>query len=181
MFREVGWIEEALADVLERHRARVGYSTCLWHNVRTCLPLFDRAGWLGRLRARAAGPYPEPLRRAVIDRNLPLLARRLSSFQAQLGAAEARGDAVAANHRTAAFLASAFDVLFALNRRTHPGEKRLLEHALRDCPVRPFGFEEDVGELLSGGPGAVAAAAALAEDLEAIAAGEGLGPGAGGG
>jgi len=174
MFREVAWIEAELDRVLVRHEARVGWTTCLWHNVRTCTPLFDRAGWLEGLRARAAAPYPEALRRAIVAKNLPLLRRSLSSYQHQLEKARARGDAVAVNHRVAAFLASAFDVLFALNRVPNPGEKRLLEAALRDCPVRPFGFEEDVGELLAGGADVAATADSLAEDLEGVAEAQGL-------
>jgi predicted nucleotidyltransferase len=175
MFRSTRFIEEALERVLVSHEARVGYTTCLWHNVRTSVPLFDRSGWLAALKARAAVPYPEGLRRAIVAKNLPLLRRNLSSFRHQIERAAARGDAVAVNHRIAAFLASAFDVVFALNRVPHPGEKRLLEAVLRDCPVRPFGFEEDVGDLAAGGPDAAATAESLALDLEEIAEAEGLG------
>lgn len=176
MFRDVGWIEGELDRVLLRHEARVGYSTCLWHNVRACQPLHDRSGWLAALKARAAAAFPEPLRRAIVARNLPLLRRNLSSFLHQLRNAQARGDSVAVNHRIAAFLASAFDVLFAINRVTHPGEKRLLEAALRDCPLRPFGFEEDVSDLAAGGPDTAATAESLAHDLEAVAEAQGLWP-----
>ena len=176
MFRSLGFIEDELDRVLVRHEARVGYSTCLWHNVRTSVPLFDRAGWLAGLAARAAAPYPEPLRRAIVAKNLPLLLRNLSSFHHQLQRAQERGDAVAVNHRISAFLASAFDVLFALNRVPHPGEKRLLEAVLRDCPVRPFGFEEDVTELAAGGPGSASAAESLAVDLEGVALAQGFAP-----
>ncbi|MFO0583361.1 MAG: DUF4037 domain-containing protein [Anaeromyxobacter sp.] len=176
MFRDCGWIEGELDRVLVRHEARVGWSTCLWHNVRTCEPVFDRDGWLAALKARAQAGYPEPLRRAVVALNLPLLRRDLSSYVHQLEKARERGDAVAVNHRVAALLASAFDVLFALNRQPHPGEKRLLQLALRDCPLRPFGFEEDVGELLAGGADVVHTADALAADLEALAATQGLWP-----
>jgi hypothetical protein len=177
MFRETAWIEEALRRVLDRHQAALGATTALWHNVATCRPLFDRRGWLAALRRRALVPYPEPLRRAVVAANLPLLSATLSSYRVQLEAAAARGDRVSLAHRTAAFLASAFDVLFALNRLTHPGEKRLLAAAAR-CPLRPPGFEEGVERLVSaagaGGAGSGAAARALAEGLEALARREGL-------
>jgi predicted nucleotidyltransferase len=174
MFRETAFIEGELDRVLLRHEARVGYSTCLWHNVKTCLPLYDRSGWLAALVSRAAAPYPDGLRRAIVAKNLPLLRRSLSSFHQQLERARERGDAVAVNHRIAAFLASAFDVVFALNRVLHPGEKRLLEAVLRDCPIRPFGFEEDVSDLAGGGPQAVSAAESIAVDLEAVAEAQGL-------
>jgi hypothetical protein len=177
MYRRPAWIEEQLDRVLVHHQASVGYSTAFWHSVRVAVPLFDRGGWFAALQARARQPYPEPLRRAVVARNQPLLRRNQSSFLHQLARAAARGDGVAVNHRAAAFLASAFDILFAVNRLTHPGEKRLLAHA-RACPLRPADLEALVGALLAAlpGEGTVAAADALGAALDRLLAGEGLLP-----
>lgn len=178
MFRDPAWIEDELDRVLVRHEPRTGFSTALWHGVRASRPLLDRTGWYAGLKARADAPYPEPLARAIVRRNAPLLARNLSSFAAQLDRAVRRGDAVSVCHRTAAFLASAFDVIFALNREPLPGEKRLLEHAEARRPRRPPGFAADVRALVAAtsapGPGLVARARALAAGIEALAAAEGL-------
>lgn len=178
MFRTPAWIEAQLDRVLVHHQPSVGYSTALWHGVRVAVPLFDRRGWFAALQARAQGPYPEPLRRAVVAHNQPLLRRTRSSLLRQLERATARGDQVAANHRAAAFLASLFDVLFALNRATHPGEKRLLAWAAHACPRRPPGLDGLVGGLLAAlpGPGAAAAADALGAALDGLLAEEGLLP-----
>ncbi|HET6437243.1 MAG TPA: hypothetical protein VFG59_04225 [Anaeromyxobacter sp.] len=146
MFRRLAFIEDELDRLLVRHEARVGYSTALWHAVRASVPLFDRNGWYARLLERAQSPYPEPLVRAVVEKNQPLLRRNLSSFLHQVEKAVARHDRISVNHRVAAFLASAFDLLFALNRLPHPGEKRLLEIALASCPHRP----PDLSSLVDG-------------------------------
>jgi hypothetical protein len=45
-------------------------------------------------------------------------------------------------------LASYFDIVFAVNRKPHPGEKRLLRIVERDCPSRPDGLARDVTSLL---------------------------------
>jgi len=178
MFRDLRWAEDEIDRVLVRHEARLGYSTAVWQNVRSCLPLFDRRGWLAALRARATAPYPEPLRRAIVAKNRPLLAANLSSYLHQIERAVARGDAVAANHRAAAFLASFFDVLFALNREPHPGEKRLLALAAALCPLRPPALDGDVRALLlaagSADPAATGHAARLASSLDEILRAEGL-------
>jgi hypothetical protein len=55
---------------------------------------------------------------------------------------------VAINHRLAALRASAFDVLFALNRVPHPGEKRLLALASR-LPLAPADLRSRVEAMLS--------------------------------
>ena len=60
-----------------------------------------------------------------------------------------RGDLVSVNHRVAAFLASYFDVLFAINGMTHPGEKRQLGIAERDCRVLPEDFRSSFDTLFA--------------------------------
>jgi len=137
MYRTPIWIEDQLDRLLVHHEAAVGYSTALWHNVRTSVPLFDREGWYAALQRRADQPYPEALRRAIIAKNHPLPRERSFSFFHQIEAALARRDGVAVQHRLTAFLASYFDVLFALNRVPHPGEKRLVAYAVQSCPLRP--------------------------------------------
>jgi predicted nucleotidyltransferase len=178
MYRTPAWIEADLDRVLVRHEARVGYSTCFWDNVRTARPMFDRSGWYAALRGRAQASFPEALRRAIVAKNRPLLAAGLSSFAAQIEKAVARGDRVSANHRAAAFLASYFDILFALNRATHPGEKRLLEHVSHRCPIRPDDLDAAVGRLLGaaacGSAEAGATARGLAGGLEVLLRAEGL-------
>ncbi len=144
-------MEDEIARVLERCEARVGYSTCFWHSVRIAQPLFDRGGWLADLKKEAAQPYPEKLRAAVIATNRPLLGGTHGSFRQQIEAALRRGDRVSVQHRTAAFLTSYFDCLFALNRTPHPGEKRMVAHAER-LPHHPPDLRRAVNALLSAAP-----------------------------
>jgi hypothetical protein len=148
IYRTPVWIEDQLDRILVRHEPSLGYSTCLWHNVRVSQALLDPQGWYARLQQRAAGPYPEALRQAIIAWNHLVLRRIHSSYTAQIAHAATRRDFVSLNHRVAALLASYFDILFALNRVPHPGEKRLVEHALRTCTARPEGMAEDIGRLV---------------------------------
>ena len=58
------------------------------------------------------------------------------------------------------------DILFALNRQTHPGEKRLLQAAKASCPLLPRGMEQHVEGVLD----AVARAdRSLLDQLDALA------------
>ena len=148
MYRTPDWIEEQLERVLVRHEASVGYSTCFWHNVLHSTPLFDRSGWYRDLQATAARPYPQPLRRAIIARNHPILRQTLSSYLAQIERAVRRGDSVSIQHRVTALLASYFDVLFAVNELPHPGEKRLLQFAATRCAKIPVDMETQINAIL---------------------------------
>ena len=148
MYRSPAWIEEQLDRVLLRHQASVGYSTCFVHNVLYSQILYDREGWFASLQARANQPYPEPLRRAVVAKNHPILRNTLSSYLHQITLALARSDQVSVNHRTAALLASYFDILFAVNRLPHPGEKRLVAYVSANCLKRPPEFQQQVHDVL---------------------------------
>jgi hypothetical protein len=178
MFRSLEWIEEQLERVLRRHEACVGYSTCFWHNVLSSQILYDRKGWFRALQEAANQPYPESLRRAIIARNHPILRRNLSSYLHQLERAVAHDDLVSINHRVAALLASYFDILFAVNRMPHPGEKRLVEIALEKCTKVPAAMGEQVRELIQavsqGDEGVIKKASALIDGLDDLLGAEGL-------
>jgi hypothetical protein len=148
MFRSEQWIENQLNRILVLHQASVGYSTCFWYNVLTSQILFDRNGWFANLQATARIPYPEKLREAIIAKNYPILRNTQSSYRTQIVRAIERNDRVSVNHRIAAFLASYFDVLFALNRVPHPGEKRLVPFVEKHCAIKPVDFSQKISGFL---------------------------------
>lgn len=141
------WITDQVARSLERHEAGMGYSTCFWHTVRGSIVLADPDGWFAALQATADAPYPEPLRSRVIALNHAVLREAIPAYAVQVASAARRGDLVSVNHRLAGLLASYFDVLFALNRATHPGEKRLVQAACA-LPLVPVGMADDVADVL---------------------------------
>jgi predicted nucleotidyltransferase len=148
-FRSPRWVQDELDRVLVRHQASTGYTTAVWHNVRTSQPLVDPGGWYSTLLSEALVPYPEELRRAVVAKNQPILAAARGAYRRQIAKALTRGDRVSVNHRVTALLESVFDIIFAVNRQTHPGEKRQLEWVRSTCPVRPPRFAEDIESVLS--------------------------------
>jgi hypothetical protein len=142
------WMAEQVRRVLVDHTPSLGYTTAFWHTVRVSRPLHDPTGWLAALQAEAAAPYPEALRRAIVAHNRPILRDIIPSFRAQIVKGVERGDLVSINHRLAKLLASYFDILFAVNRVPHPGEKRLLARAAALCPSLPRDMAADVAAAL---------------------------------
>jgi hypothetical protein len=143
------WMEQQVARALDEHQPSLGYSTCFCRTVQQSRALYDPRGWLAALQARTRQDYPEPLRRNIITHNHPVLRTLMSSYLHQIEYAVRRDDTVSVNHRVAALLASYFDIVFALNRVLHPGEKRLLAFARRECALLPIEIDADVAAVLS--------------------------------
>lgn len=136
-------------EVVEKYQAHNGYTTCVWHNLLTCKVLYDRENRLTKAKEIYAVSYPQQLKRNIIERNMRLLRSSLPAYETQIKKAVLRGDSVSINHRTAEFLASYFDVIFAINEKTHPGEKRLVEICKKQCRYLPEDFEENLERLFS--------------------------------
>jgi hypothetical protein len=81
---------------------------------------------------------------------MKLLSGMLPSFDTQIEKAENRNDFVSVNHRVAEFLASYFDIIFALNEMTHPGEKRMQSICAKECKILPNNFDENLNKLFNG-------------------------------
>lgn len=145
MYRNLDWAYKEIDWVWRKHNARLGYSTAFIHNLKTSKILFDRNDEFERIIEELKEPYPQELKQNIIDKNYPML-RSLDGapFYKQIELAVKRGDLVSQNHRTAALLASYFDILFAYNEQTHPGEKKLIKYTKKYCKKLPKDFENDV-------------------------------------
>ncbi len=179
IYWDTAWIQGQIERVLTEHQPSMGYGTCFWHTLRQARILQDRHGWLGQLQERCAAPYPEPLRRAIIVKNHAVLRSVIPAYLHQIAKAARRGDLVSLNHRLATLLASYFDILFALNRATHPGEKRLVQLAAA-LPMMPTDMAAQVRALLEAAAWAdeclLVRVGALLDGLDALLLAEGWGP-----
>lgn len=180
VYWDPAWVEDGLDRLWRRHQASLGYSTCLWHTVRHSRPLFDRQGWFQALQEQSRRPYPDALRLAIVAKNHAVLRRVIPGYAHQIEKAVRRDDLVSVNHRLAALLASYFDVLFALNRVLHPGEKRLRELALARCARLPAGMAGQMKAVLGAagrGDGSVVQHVhALLDSLDDLLRAEGFDP-----
>ena len=147
LYRNLDDFVNNVASVVEKHDARNGYTTCMWHNLRTCRVIYDKDGRLGQAKKRFEVPYPKELRDNIIERNRKLLHTAMPAYEAQIAKAVKRGYVVSISHRTAAFMESYFDIIFALNECTHPGEKRLISLCKTQCRRLPEHFEENLNQL----------------------------------
>jgi len=148
IYWEPAWIEAQLDRVWRQAQASLGYTTCFWHTIKNSKVIFDRQGWFKDLQQQSDQAYPESLRCAIIAKNHAVLRQVIPSYAHQIEKAYRRNDAISLNHRMAAMLASYFDVIFALNRVLHPGEKRLMALAQAHCPSLPDGMADQISGLL---------------------------------
>lgn len=149
IYRDVQWIEQMLHRVVVKHEASTGYTTCFWANLLTSVVLFDRNGILSTMQKRYDVEYPEPLQRNIILKNFPILSHTLCSYTRAVETAKKRHDIISIHHRFAGFLASYFDVLFAINKKLHPGEKKLLKIASQQLQFTPRNMVADITEILT--------------------------------
>lgn len=150
IYRDMDEFGKTVASVVLDCNAWNGYTTCMWHNLITSKILLDKQGKLNALQEKFRIPYPEKLKKNIIENNMKLLSGMLPSFDLQIRKAENRGDLVSVNHRVTEFLASYFDVIFALNEMTHPGEKRMQSICSKECKILPANFDANFKRLFDG-------------------------------
>jgi Domain of unknown function (DUF4037) len=174
---DTAWMQDRVSRVVENHQANLGYTTCFWHTIRQSIAFSDPSGWFASLQQRCQVEYPETLRRNIVALNRPVLRSIVPSYANQLVKAVKRHDLISINHRLSALFASYFDILFALNRKLHPGEKRLVEFALKNCELLPSDMDANIALILTSAeisrlPERVDR---LLDNLDQVLEGEGLG------
>ncbi len=147
LYRNIDDFGNDVASVVEDFQAHNGYTTCMWHNLLNCKIIYDENKRLEKLKERFAVPYSKQLKENIITNNMKLLYDYMPAYYFQIKKAIERADKVSINHRTSAFLESYFDVIYAVNELTHPGEKRLVSLSKKNCKILPNKFEENIDTL----------------------------------
>ncbi|MCD2347083.1 DUF4037 domain-containing protein [Clostridium guangxiense] len=148
IYRNLDWINDSLDRTIVKCEADTGYTTCFWSNIKNSVILYDKAGKLNKLQDECAVPYPKELKENILKKNYPLLKSKMPAYYYQIEKALKRDDFISVNHRIAAFFASYFDIIFAVNEMLHPGEKKLLK-IIRERDLRvPVDMDLNVGNIL---------------------------------
>lgn len=149
MFWNVNWFESIVSNVWEKFYPSNGYTTAFLYTLNIFDIVYDPDNWLQELKNKLNSDYPEQLQKNIIKRNMMLLKDKpFASYYEQIKKAIERNDIVSINHRIAAFLASYFDIIFAINKKFHCGEKRLVQYCKNNCKILPKKFEENINNLL---------------------------------
>jgi len=144
------WFNEVVENTWIKHYPSNGYSTAFLFTLNNFQIIYDKENWLTSLQQSIRTTYPQELKNNIIKRNMMLLRDKpFASYYEQIEKAIKRNDLISINHRISAFLASYFDVIFAVNELLHPGEKRLIQYAKNNCNVLPINFEEDISQLFT--------------------------------
>lgn len=149
IYRNINDFENNIENVVEKHQASNGYTTCFWYNLKNSKVLYDPHKEFHNLQERFEVPFPKELKENIISKNFRLLTGNLPSYDKQIIKAFDCGDFVSVNHRIAAFIESYFDIIFAINELAHPGEKRMILYAKEHSKILPKDFEENMNELLN--------------------------------
>ena len=149
IYRNLNDFDDMLNSIVLEHNAWNSYTRCMWHNLKTCQIIVDKTGNLTKVKEKYNIAYPKELKQNIISNGLKLLNGMLPSFDKQITKAVERKDYVSVNHRVTEFLATYFDVVFAINEMTHPGEKRMQSICSNECKILPNNFDINLNKLFN--------------------------------
>lgn len=149
VYRNLDEFLEGVARTAERYEPLDGCTTGMWGSLLTGRIAYDKGGHLAAAKGKYTKPYPQQLKNNIISHHMNLIKYGVPSFMAQMEKAMKRKDMVNINQCAQRFLDSYFDIVFALNEKLHPGEKRLIQVCVEECKILPVNFELNIRLLLN--------------------------------
>ena len=151
-YRDLSFAENEINYVWRECNSKIGYTTAFLYNIKNSKIIYDKDSKFQNIQNELNKEYPDKLKENIIKKNLAVMKdKKCASFFEQLEKAIKRKDIVSVNHRVSAILTSYFDILFALNKELHPGEKKLIKYVYKLCKLIPENFENDIANIINGG------------------------------
>ena len=148
IYRTIDDLDKSLENLCFKGNVNHGYSTCFLDNLLKSKILFDKGNKITKLRKKYKDSFSEDLKDRIILYNFPIINDLMPSLYFQIEKAIKRSDIHSIIHRVSAFFDIFYDVLYAINEETHPGEKRLLELGLK-LSKKPKDMKEDIQAVFS--------------------------------
>jgi predicted nucleotidyltransferase len=143
IYRTIELFDKMLENVFIKGNVSIGYTTCFVDNLLRSKIVFDKNNRFKELQNKYKVILKDWNFSKIIHHNFPILMDHMPSLYYQVEKAVKRNDIYAINHRSTAYFESYFDILFALNKTLHPGEKRILEIA-SNLPKIPVDMKQDI-------------------------------------
>lgn len=140
--------ENEIKKRLIDYQCDLGFSTCDLAAVFNGKVLYDNKKIYQNLIDKYSFAYPDRLAENVIKFNREMMNGKVISADRQIIKALKRNDFVAFQRWCTVYIASYFDILFAINRKYHIGEKRMLKFALDNFDILPDKFEQSILDLV---------------------------------
>ena len=151
-YRDLSFAENEINYVWRECNSKIGYTTAFLYNIKNSKIIYDKDSKFQNIQNELNKEYPDKLKENIIKKNLAVMKdKKCASFFEQLEKAIKRKDIVSVNHRVSAILTSYFDILLALNKELHPGEKKLIKYVYKLCKLIPENFEDDIANIINGG------------------------------
>ena len=170
IYRDYSFFDEIIEGMKNKNVGN-GYSSCFYDNLMNSVVLFDKSGKIKEKQENNVGLIDDEYVQAVIDKNYPLVYRDMPAMYHQVKKAMERNDRNSVVHRLAEYFAIYYDILFALNKASHPGEKRLVELASTMDHI-PENFKEKVNivflNMFSNSEKAIKTLYTLSMDIEKL-------------
>ena len=150
MYRDLSFVENEINYIWKNCNSKIGYTTAFLYNIKNSKIIYDKDFKFKSLKEELNKEYPNKLKENIINKNLAVMKdKKCASFFEQLEKAIKRKDIISVNHRITAILSSYFDILFALNKELHPGEKKLIKYAHKLCKLLPENFDNDIENIIN--------------------------------
>jgi len=148
VYRDMNWLESHLTELLGKNISSTGYSTCFWSNLLYSDILYDPDKKATHLKEKYTIPFSNELVKSILKRNYGVLRTIIPSYINQIDKAIKRNDIISVQHRITAFFESYFDIIFAINKMSHPGEKKILNILKHKAKFLPQKMEFEIVNLL---------------------------------
>ena len=150
MYRDLSFAENEINYIWRECNSKIGYTTAFLYNIKNSKIIYDKDFKFKSLQEELNKEYPNKLKENIINKNLAVMKdKKCASFFEQLEKAIKRKDIISVNHRITAILSSYFDILFALNKELHPGEKKLIKYTYKLCKLLPENFDNDIENIIN--------------------------------